>query len=117
MISHPSQGERNEGGFGQLISVGSTWRSPLGFSFRGRVVSAASAVFWMVKSGCMVGKIGKGGSSECSAPPGQLSTEQSGFFLHQHKSLLKSCLGCPLSFSEDLPQSSHRSLLTSRGLG
>lgn len=80
VVSHPSQGERNEGGFDQLMSVGSTWRSLLRFGFSGGVVSAD---FWVVKSGCMVEKIGQGGSSECSAPPGQLTTEHSEFFPQQ----------------------------------
>lgn len=64
VISHHSQADRNEGGFVQLMSVRSTWRSPLGFGFSGGVVSAD---FWVVKSGCLVEKIGKCGSLECSA--------------------------------------------------
>lgn len=75
VISHSSQGERNAGVFGQLMSVGSTWHSPW---------ASVSVAAWFpqllgVQSGCVVEKIGKGGSLGCCAPPGQLSTEQSSF--------------------------------------
>lgn len=98
VISHPSQGERNEGVFGQLMSVGSTWHSPW---------ASVSVAAWFPQ---LFGgsEWVRGGKDWQRWQLGVLFTSwaaqhRAEFFLQQHKFSLKSCLGCPLTFSEDLP--------------